>query len=187
MISLLCALLAASAPYAAGVQLLREGRASEAVPLLEEAQQQNPKDAAVATELASALLRLGRRAEAEQQLRAAIARDPRRHEAYAMLAGLLADDPRRWDLADETLALLDRGSARARGQTARTALQLARADFLRAVGRTAEARATLELLRQVDLFVPQQRRVAELLERVAADEQLRAREDWPEPAVAGED
>ena len=74
MIAYLCAvLIAASSPYAAGAQLLREGRATEALPLLQQAHQQNPNDAAVATELAAALLRLGRRSEAEQQLRAAIA------------------------------------------------------------------------------------------------------------------
>ena len=184
MIAFVCAVLAASSPQAAGAQLLREGRAAEALPLLQEAQQQSPRDAAVATELASALLRLGRRAEAEQQLRAAIALDPKRQAAYAMLAGLLADDPRRWDVAEETLALLDRGIARARGELARATLQLARADFLRAVGRTADARAALELLQKVDLPPAQQRRVAEVLDRVTADEQLRAGEDWPEPPTS---
>ena len=123
-VAFVCAVLAASSPQAAGAQLLREGRAAEALPLLQEAQQQSPRDPAVATELASALLRLGRRAEAEQQLRAAIALDPKRQAAYAMLAGLLADDPRRWDVAEETLALLDRGIARVRGELARATLQL---------------------------------------------------------------
>ena len=187
MIAIFSALLAASSPYATGAQLLREGRAAQALPLLEEAQQRNPKDAAVATDLAAALLRLGRRSDAEQQLRAAIASNPKHSAAYAMLAGLLADDPRRWDLADETLALLDRGIARARGEVARSTLQLARADFLRAVGRTAEARGALELLQKVELPGSQQRRLTEVLDRVAADEQLRAGEDWPEPAVTDEE
>ena len=96
----------------------------------------------------------------------------------------MADDPRRWDLADGTIALLDRGIARARGELARSTLQLARADFLRAVGRTGDARRALELLRQVDLPASLQRRVAEVLDRVAAEEQLRAGEDWPEPAAS---
>jgi tetratricopeptide (TPR) repeat protein len=187
MIALFCLLLAASSPSAAGAQLLREGRAAEALPLLEQAQQQNPKDAAVATELGAALLRLGRRAEAEDRLRAAIALDPRRPFAYALLAGLLTDDPRRWDLADETLALLDRGIARARGEVARATLQLARVDFLRAVGRTADARSALDLLRPVELPAAQERRLAEVGDRLAADEQLRAREDWPEPPTTDDE
>ena len=39
MIAFVCAVLAASSPQAAGAQLLREGRAAEALPLLQEAQQ----------------------------------------------------------------------------------------------------------------------------------------------------
>ena len=183
MIALLCALLAAQGPYAAGLKLLREGRAAEALPLLEQAMQRDPKNAALTTDLGYALARLGRRAEAEQQLRAAIAKDPRRWYAYAALASLLSDDARRWDLAGETIALLDSGLSLARGEAALIGLHLARADFLRAVGRTAEARAELEALPRADLPLAQQRRVADLLDRVAADERLRAGEDWPEPAV----
>jgi tetratricopeptide (TPR) repeat protein len=184
MIALLCAVLAVSPVQSAAARLLREGRVSEALPLLEAARKAEPKDAAVATDLGSALLRLGRRAEAEQQFRAAIALAPRSWSAYAALAAMLSEDERRWDLAADTVALLDRGIARARGEVARAGLHLARADFLRSVGRTAEARNELLALRAVDLPPAQQRRIAELLDRVAADERLRATEDWPEPDVA---
>ena len=184
MIALLCALLAAAGPHAAGMKLLREGRTAEAVPLLQEALQRDPRSAAVATDLGYALARLGRRGEAEKALRSAIEKDPRRWPAYANLASLLADDPRRWDKAEEMLALLDRGVALARGEAARLGLRLARADFLRAVGRTAEGRAELETLRRGALPEGQQRRVLDLLDRIAADERARAGEDWPEPAVA---
>jgi predicted O-linked N-acetylglucosamine transferase (SPINDLY family) len=181
MMALLCAFLAASPQSAAAAKLLREGRPAEALPLLEEARRIDARNAAVATDLGSTLLRLGRRTEAEQQLRAAIALDARSWPAYVALAALLSDDDRRWDLADDTLSLLDRGIARARGEVARAGLHLARADFLRSVGRTAQAREELQALRAVDLPPAQQRRIAELLDRVAADERLRAGEDWPEP------
>ncbi|HEX9602772.1 MAG TPA: tetratricopeptide repeat protein [Myxococcales bacterium] len=187
MIALLCALLAATGPYAAGLKLLRGGRPAEALPLLEQAQRRDPANAAVAADLGTALLRLGRRAEAEQQLRAAIAKDPRRWPAFATLASLLSEDPRRWDLADETIALLDRGLGLARGEAAPIGLHLARADFLRSVGRTAEARAELESLLRGESAPAQQRRIADLLDRVAADERLRAGEDWPEPEVTAAD
>ena len=137
MIALLCALLAVQGPHAAGLQLLRAGRPAEALPLLEQAQRRDPRSAAAAADLGTALARLGRRAEAEQQLRAAIAKDPRRWSAYAGLASLLSEDPRRWDLAGDTLALLDRALGQARGAEAQLGLHLARADFLRSVGRTA--------------------------------------------------
>jgi len=129
------------------------------------------------------LLRAGKRAEAAVQFRAAIAKDPRRSSAYVALASLLAEDPRRWDVADEMVAILDRGLGAVRGADALLAVHLARADFLRSVGRIGEARAELDGLRAGELPAPQQRRVAELLDRVSADERLRAGEDWPEPAV----
>jgi len=181
MIALLCLLLAAPGPHAAGLKLLRAGRPAEAVPLFEQAQRRDPGNAAVAADLGTALLRLGRRAEAERQLRAAVAKDPRRWPAFATLASLLSEDPRRWDLADETIALLDRGLGLAKGEAASIGLHLARADFLRSVGRTAEARAELESLLRGEAAPAQQRRIVDLLDRVAADERLRAGEDWPEP------
>ncbi len=187
MIALVCALLAAQGPHAAGLQLLRAGRPAEALPLLEQAQRRDPRSAFVAADLGTALARLGRRAEAEQQLRAAIAKDPRRWSTYAALASLLSEDPRRWDLAEETVALLDRALGQARGDAAQLGLHLARADFLRSVGRTADARAELESLARGDLAAAQQRRVADLLDRVAADERLRAGEDWPEPELTDAD
>src|SRR5207245_736680 len=128
MIALFCALLAAAGSHAAGLKLLREGRTAEALPLLKKAQESEPKNAAVATDLGYALARLGRREEAEEALRSAIAKDPRRWFAYANLASLLADDPRRWERADDTLALLDRGLFQARGEAARLGLRFARAD-----------------------------------------------------------
>jgi len=127
MIALVCALLAAQGPHAAGLQLLRAGRPAEALPLLEQAQRRDPRSAFVAADLGTALARLGRRAEAEQQLRAAIAKDPRRWSTYAALASLLSEDPRRWDLAEETVALLDRALGQARGDAAQLGLHLARA------------------------------------------------------------
>ena len=133
------------------------------------------------------LLRTERPAETERQLRAAIERNPRRWQPYATLASLLAQDPRRWDLADETIALLDRGLLRVRGEAAQVSLRLARADFLRSVGRTAEARSELESLLRGETAPEKQRRIADLLDRVAADERLRAGEDWPEPEVAAAD
>ena len=187
MIALLCALLAAQGPHAAGLQLLRAGRPAEALPLLEQAQRRDPRNAAVAADLGTALARLGRHAQAEQQLRAAIAKDPRRWSTYAALASLLSEDARRWDLADDTLALMDSALGQARGETAQLGLHLARADFLRSVGRTAEARAELESLIPGDLTAAQQRRIADLLDRVAADERLRAGEDWPEPELTAAD
>ena len=126
MIALLCALLAAAGPHASGARLLRAGRPAEALPLLEQAQKRDPGNASVAADLGAALLRLGRRAEAERQLRAAIDKDPRRWPPYASLASLLAEDPRRWDLADETIALLDRGLASARAEAASASLRLAK-------------------------------------------------------------
>ena len=183
MIALLCALLAAAGPHASGARLLRAGRPAEALPLLEQARKRDPGNASVAADLGAALLRLGRRAEAERQLRAAIDKDPRRWPPYASLASLLAEDPRRWDLADETIALLDRGLASARGEAASASLRLARADFLRSAGRTAEARSELESLLRGETAPEKQRRIADLLDRVATDERLRAGEDWPEPEV----
>ena len=81
------------------------------------------------------LLRAGKRAEAAVQFRAAIAKDPRRSSAYVALASLLAEDPRRWDVADEMVAILDRGVGAVRGADALLAVHLARADFLRRLGR----------------------------------------------------
>ena len=63
--------------------------------MLEHARRRDPANAAVATDLGIALLRVGRRTEAEKQLRSAIASDPRRPLAYLLLASMLADDPRR--------------------------------------------------------------------------------------------
>jgi predicted Zn-dependent protease len=187
VIALLCALLAASGPYATGRGLLRAGRPAEALPLLEQAQRRDPKNAAVAADLGAALLRVGRRAEAERQLRAAIDGDPKRWSPYATLASLLSEDPARLDRADETIALLDSGLGLVKGEGALLELRLARADFLRSVGRTSEARSELESLLRGETAPARQRRIADLLDRVAADERLRAAEDWPEPEVTAAD
>ena len=90
---------------------------------------------------------LGRRAEAEAVLRGAIEKDPRRFYAYVNLAELLADDPARWERRDAIVAFLEKGlDALKDDRKGRFNLLLGLANFERAVGRTAAARARLEPL-----------------------------------------
>ena len=107
----------------------------------------DPGNAAFATDLGFALGKLGRRAEAEAALRAAIEKDPRRFYAYVNLADLLADDPARWDRQGAIVADLEKGLAALKDdRKGRFNLLLRVANFERAVGRTAAARARLEPL-----------------------------------------
>src|SRR3954462_7988011 len=143
MILLVALLVAASGPYAEAQRLLRKDRPQEALVLLQAARAKEPRSAAVATDLGSTLLRLGKRDQAEAAFRSAIALDPRRDPAYLQLVGLYLDDPRRSDEAPSLLALVDRGAGLSPGPPPRFRLRLARIDLLRSVGRTAEARALL--------------------------------------------
>ena len=183
MILLVALLLAGPGPYAQAQRLLRQDRPQEALVLLQAARAKEPRNAAVATDLGSTLVRLGKRDEAESAFRTAIALDPRRDSAYVQLAGLYLDDPRRWDEAPALLALLDRGTAASRTPSGRFRLRLARIDLLRSVGRTAEAHALLLEALADDQAKENQRRLADLADRIAAEEKVRSAEDWPEPQV----
>jgi len=179
MIALLAALLAAGAAEP-GLKLLREGRPAEAAESFAAALRKDPRNAALANDLGIASARAGRRLEAERSYRLAIQLSPGRWYAYGNLADLLATAPDRWERADETLALLERGLARA-SPAGRVGLALRVADFERSVGRTAQARQRLALLGEGRPDPEQARRTRELLDRIAEDERARALEDWPEP------
>jgi len=179
----LVALLAAASPWTEAQRLLKKDRPQEAVVLLQAARAKEPRNAAIATDLGATLLRLGRRDEAEATLRSAIALDPRRDAAYLQLVGLYLDDPRRWDEAPALLTLLDRGTALSRSPIGRYRLRLARIDLLRSVGRTVEARSLLAEASADELAKGNERRLADLADRIAAVEKVRSAEDWPEPAV----
>ncbi|MFL5411850.1 MAG: tetratricopeptide repeat protein [Myxococcales bacterium] len=183
MILLVALLVSTVGPYAQAQRLLRQDRPQEALVLLQAARAKEPRSAAVATDLGSTLLRLGKRDEAEAAFRSAIALDPRRDSAYVQLVGLYLDDPRRWDEAPALLALLDRGTAASRSPSGRFRLRLARIDLLRSVGRTAEAHALLLEALADDQAKDNQRRLADLADRIAAEEKVRSAEDWPEPQV----
>jgi tetratricopeptide (TPR) repeat protein len=186
MILLVALLAAASGPWTEAQRLLKKDRPQEAVVLLQTARAKEPRNAAIATDLGATLLRLGRRDDAEATFRGAIALDPRRDTAYVQLVGLYLDDPRRWDEAPALLALLDRGKALSRTAIGRYRLLLARIDLLRSVGRTAEARAVLAEASAGELAKGNERRLADLADRIAAVEKVRSAEDWPEPIVGEE-
>src|ERR1700730_4300864 len=179
VIALVAALLAAGAAEP-GLKLLREGRPAEAAESFAAALRKDPRNAALANDLGIASARAGRRLEAERSYRLAIQLNPARWYAYGNLADLLAIAPDRWERADETLALLERGLARA-SPAGRMSLALRVADFERSVGRTARARQRLALLGEGRPDAEQARRTRELLDRIAEDERARALEDWPEP------
>ena len=179
----LVALLAAASPWTEAQRLLKKDRPQEAVVLLQAARAKEPRNAAIATDLGATLLRLGKRDEAEATFRSAITLDPRRDAAYLQLVGLYLEDPRRWDEAPALLALLDRGTALSRSPIGRYRLRLARIDLLRSVGRTVEARALLAEASADELAKGNERRLADLADRIAAVEKVRSAEDWPEPAV----
>src|SRR4051794_26449458 len=184
MILLVALLVAASGPYAEAQRLLRKDRPQEALVLLQAARAKEPRSGAVATDLGSTLLRLGKRDEAEAAFRTAIALEPGRDSAYLQLAGLYLEDPRRWDEAPSLFALLDRGVTVSRSPAGRFRLRIARIDLLRSVGRTVEARALLAEVSADEQAKGNERRLADLGDRIAAEEKVRSAEDWPEPEVA---
>src|SRR5256885_18227 len=186
MMLLVALLLAAVGPWTEAQRLLKKDRPQEALVLLRAARTREPRNGAIATDLGSTLLRLGQRGEAEAAFRAAIALDPRRDAAYVLLVAMYLDDPRRWNEAPELLALLDRGATASRSPIGRFRLRLARIDLLRSVGRIAEARALLAGAFADDEAKGNERRLADLADRIAAVEKGRSAEDWPEPAVDAE-
>src|SRR6266436_1854875 len=179
VIGLIAALLAAGAAEP-GLKLLREGRPAEAAESFAAALRKDPRNPALANDLGIANARAGRRLEAERSYRLAIQLNPARWYAYGNLADVLATAPDRWERADETLALLERGLARA-APAGRMSLALRVADFERSVGRTEQARQRLAPLGEGRPDAEQARRTRELLDRIAEDERARALEDWPEP------
>ena len=186
MIFLVALLVAASGPWAEAQRLLKKDRPEEALVFLQAARAKEPRNAALATDLGSALLRLGKRDQAEAAFRSAIAVDPRRDAAYLQLVGMYLDDPRRWDEAPALFALLDRGTSTSRSPIGRFRLRLARVDLLRSVGRTVEARALLAEASADEQAKGNERRLADLADRIAAVEKVRSAEDWPEPAIDAE-
>ena len=182
MIALAVALVAAGAAEP-GLKLLQEGRAAEAAESFAASLRKDPRNAALANHLGIASARAGRREEAELSYRLAIQLNPSRWYAYGNLADLLSTAKDRWDRADETVALLERGLSRA-SPADRVSLALRVAGFERSVGRTAAARQRILLLAEARPDREQARRMRELLERIGEDEQARAFEDWPEPAVS---
>ncbi|HSZ83735.1 MAG TPA: tetratricopeptide repeat protein [Polyangia bacterium] len=178
----------ARADHALGLARLRAGRLAEATELFARASEGDPGNAIFATDYGFALGKQGLRAEAEAALRGAIEKDPRRFYAYVNLADLLADDPARWDRRDAIIADLDKGMEQLKDdKKGRFNLLLRVANFERAVGRTAAARARLEPLLAPDatpaLSPAQRKRVLDLLDAVALDERAHALEAWPSPAV----
>ncbi len=178
----------ARADHALGLARLRAGRLAEATDLFARASEGDPGNAIFATDYGFALGKQGRRAEAEAALRGAIEKDPRRFYAYVNLADLLADDPARWDRRDAIIADLDKGMEQLEDdKKGRFNLLLRVANFERAVGRTAAARARLEPLLAADatraLTPAQRKRVLDLLDAVGLDERAHALEAWPSPAV----
>ena len=173
---LLVALLAVGPAH--WITLLREGHVQEAALLLEAEQRREPRNAQVVNDLGFAYEKLGRRADAERLYRQAIQVSPARWTAYANLGSLLEDAPDRWERAEETIALLQQGLARVPPGAGRMNVALRLAGFERSVGRTAQARARLSALGE--LQHEQARRARELLDRIAAEEKARAQEDWPD-------
>ncbi|HVX97201.1 MAG TPA: tetratricopeptide repeat protein, partial [Polyangia bacterium] len=178
----------ARAAHTQGLARLRAGRPEEAVDLFARAAAADPANAVFATDLGFALAKVGRRAEAEAALRGAIEKDPRRFYAYVNLADLLADDPARWDRQGAIVADLEKGLAALESdRKGRFNLLLRLANFERAVGRTAAARARLEPLLAPDAALPltpaQRKRVLDLLEAVTLDERAHALEAWPSPVL----
>jgi tetratricopeptide (TPR) repeat protein len=167
---------------------LRARRFEQAAALFARAAAHDPTNAGYATDLGFALGRLGRHAEAEAVLRGAIEREPRRVYAWVNLAEIYAEDPTRWDRREAIVAFLEKGfEALKENRKGRFNLILGMANFERAVGRTAAARARLQPLLAVDaappLSRPQRKRVLDLLDAIALDDRAHALEDWPRPPI----
>ncbi len=182
MIALLAALFAAGAAEP-GLNLLREGRAAEAVESFNAALRKDPRNASLANDLGLANARAGRREDAEKSYRLAIQLRPRRWLAYGNLADLLSTADDRWERADATLALLERGVSLTSGE-AKASLSLRIAAFEASVGRTAQARQRLAALEEQKPGAEVLRRARELLDRIADEERARALEDWPDPSAS---
>jgi Flp pilus assembly protein TadD len=178
----------ARADHTLGLARLRAGRLAEAAELFARAVTGDPGNAVFATDLGFALGKLGRRAEAEAALRGAIEKDPRRFYAYVNLADLLADDPARWDRPGAIIADLEKGLAALKDdKKGRFNLLLRVANFERAVGRTAAARALMEPLLAAEatpaLTPAQRKRVLDQIDAITLDERAHALEAWPTPDV----
>ncbi|HEX4385878.1 MAG TPA: tetratricopeptide repeat protein, partial [Myxococcales bacterium] len=166
MIFLLCLLLAEPAPpRKSPEQLQAELRRA-------------PHNSQIATDLGYAYAKQGQTKEAEKYYRLAIELKPSRVYAYGNLADLLMSAPDRFERADEIVKLLERGlTAVPAWSRANVAIHIA--DFERASGRTAQARARLAAL--THLSADQRRRVRDLQDRIADEERAQALRDWPEP------
>ena len=174
------------------MERLKDGRVEEAVPLFAAAVEHDPSNAGYATDLGFALGRLGRRAEAEKVLRGAIEKDPHRIYAWVNLAEIYADDPTRWERRDAIVSFLEKGLDAIREDSKRRLhLIVGIANFERAIGRTAAARARLKPLLAVEADPPltreQRKRVLDLLDALALDDRAHALEDWPRPDIARAD
>jgi tetratricopeptide (TPR) repeat protein len=174
------------------MERLKDGRVEEAATLFAAAAEHDPGNAGYATDLGFALGRLGRRAEAEKVLRGAIDKDPHRIYAWVNLAEIYADDPTRWERRDAIVSFLEKGLDSIREDSKRRHhLIVGIANFERAIGRTAAARARLKPLLEADadppLTLEQRKRVIDLLEALALDDRAHALEDWPRPDVAHPD
>jgi tetratricopeptide (TPR) repeat protein len=183
---------AARAEHEQAMERLKDGRTEEAATLFAAALAHDPGNAGYATDLGFALGRLGRRAEAETLLRGAIEKDPRRVYAWVNLAEIYADDPTRWERRDAIVAFLEKGlDVLKEDRDRRFNLVLGLANFERAIGRSAAARARLKPLLAIDadppLSRPQRKRVLDLLEALALDDRAHALEDWPRPDVGRAD
>jgi tetratricopeptide (TPR) repeat protein len=183
---------AARAEHTQAMEQLRAGNVAEAAALFAAAVEHDPGNTGYATDYGFALGRLGRRAEAEALLRGAIEKDPRRVYAWVNLAEIYADDPTRWERRDAIISFLEKGlEAIKEDQKRRFNLVLGIANFERAIGRTAAARARLKPLLAIDADPPlsraQRKRVLDLFEALALDDRAHALEDWPRPDVARAD
>jgi tetratricopeptide (TPR) repeat protein len=182
----------ARAEHEQAMERLKDGRLEEAAELFSAALAHDPGNAAFATDLGFTLGRLGRRAEAETLLRGAIEKDPHRVYAWLNLAEIYADDPTRWERRDAIVTFLEKGlDVFKDDRERRFNLVLGVANFERAIGRTAAARARLKPLLAVDadppLARPQRKRVFDLLEALALDDRAHALEDWPRPDIPRND
>jgi tetratricopeptide (TPR) repeat protein len=183
---------AARAEHAQAMTELRAGRVEQAAALFAAAVEHDPGNAGYATDYGFALGRLGRRAEAEALLRGAIDRDPQRVYAWVNLAEIYADDPTRWERRDAIITFLEKGlDAIKEDRKRRFNLVLGIANFERAIGRSAAARARLKPLLAIDAEPPlsraQRKRVLDLFESIALDDRAHALEDWPRPEIARDD
>ena len=182
----------ARAEHAQAMTELRAGRVEQAAELFAAAIAHDPGNAGYATDYGFALGRLGRRAEAEALLRGAIEKDPKRVYAWVNLAEIYADDPTRWERRDAIITFLEKGlDAIKEDQKRRFNLVLGIANFERAIGRSAAARARLKPLLAIDAEPPlsraQRKRVLDLFESIALDDRAHALEDWPRPEITRDD